>query len=369
MFGRLTPVLLVIGAFGCKQATVGAALKDDTSPGGSSDLKICTEQVAAAPAGPTPASPASPSPAPAFIPPALELTDGGDFIPVASDDGNVPSNLPGPAPQTPGGTPSSSPQPGTAPSPALAETPSRSGDMKRQLAPSFFEDMVACNEAVPEITTDDGTINADGDCEYPAKGDMKFFSCHYHLGIEFAGKNELQRGKSGEIHCIFPTAKGPTVFGGHFTCKQKDGATKFEEASKHGVKGAVCKNGILKAVRDHYAACSQKKCCDDGTLTGGIKGREGKRPGTNGGDLESNLLHTVNNRLGANLQNGLAVRPDFRLCEQPVELDCDDLAVWGGHDANAPKFGAPGKFWYPTVTETGRKTYKDAKEAHPTVGH
>jgi len=361
----------LVTVVGCKQASQ-ATLKDDTTNqgGNAADLKMCTEQVAA-PAGPAPApsSPSTSGSAPTFIPPALELTDGGDFIPTTSDGGDVPSDMPiGPAPgpnvaSNPSSSPSASPSNSPAPAPAQANP--RSGRMDKQLAPSFFEDMVACNTAVPALPDQDGKINNDGDCEYPGKGGQPFFSCHYHLGIEFAGKNNLKRDEYGEIHCIFPNGpRGITVFGGHFTCKRKDGQAKFDDAGGHGVKNATCSKNVIAQVAAQYTACSQKSCCDDGTLTGA---KRVKTPGTKGNpDEVSNLYHTAGL---TKAEQGLEVRPDFRLCSQPIELDCDELAVWGGHKANAPKFGASGKFWYPQVTAAGKKVYEDAKREHPAEGH
>ncbi len=231
------------------------------------------------------------------------------------------------------------------------EKASRTGEMDLQLAPSFFEKMSQCGDNMPDVSTvGDGKINADGDCEYPGAGGLPFISCHYHLGVEFASSNQAQRPGHGEIHCIFPSGGGPVVFGGYFQCSNS--GKKPAQVSHDKFAGATCGSGLLKTLKTQYDACASKNCCDDGTLTGVLDKRKKKNA----------LIETVNRATKGNLANGLGVRPDFRICGEPMKLDCDDLAMWTGHTANAPAFGGEtDKEFAPTFSETAEKRIKDEK--------
>lgn len=239
--------------------------------------------------------------------------------------------------------------------PPNTNIPGPAGDTENQLAPSFFENMASCSQAMPDVSTvQDGRINADGDCEYPGVGGLPFISCHYHFGVEFSRSYDspqtaAQRPGFGEIHCIFPTANGPEVFGGYFQCS--NGGQRVAEPSHAKFPNAVCSANTLKTLKTQFDNCSSKNCCEDGTLTGTAAGR-GRR---------NALIETVNRATNGNLQNGLGIRPDFRICSQPMQLNCDELAVWTGHNANSPVFGGEtDREFLPSFTEAGRQAIQAA---------
>ncbi len=217
-------------------------------------------------------------------------------------------------------TPAPTPTPRAAPAMCtgqLATTSStaHTGAMPLQLSPGFLDRMRACGadeRTVPPalVLADAGVVNEKGDCAWPSG-----VSCHYHLGVEFVASGIATRPHYAEIHCIFPVdedPKSPHVFGGHFACRA---GTRLP-VDRHASVGAACGAGLLPAVAALAAspACDAR-CCDDGTLT--VPTAEREKAST------------------------LDVRPDFRICSAPTELDCDALTTLSGHPANAPIYGAP----------------------------
>jgi len=207
---------------------------------------------------------------------------------------------------------------------ASTAAPARSGAVSVQLAPAFLDRMDGCKaeDALPKDVisrSGEGKVNEKGDCAFAGSG----VSCHYHSGSEFitSSTKEEPLGQ-GEIHCIFPSddPKSPRVFGAHVVCsdpsrgKPAAGHAGHEEHGAHQAKtGAACSADLLTAL----ATCSASKCCDDGTLTNVI------------GDL----VHDGRND----------VRPDFRICEQTLTIDCALLENLTPHTANAPALGGVGK--------------------------
>lgn len=194
---------------------------------------------------------------------------------------------------------------------AGATTTSRTGETTLQLAPSFLDRMPACGTRDATLPADlaiaaGGTVNAKGDCEYANK-----VACHFHRGAEFVEAG-VPRPRAGELHCIVPTAepKSPHVFGAHFTCKAGTAVATTQDIHA----GEACGAGLLPVLAAALPTCDAR-CCDDGTLT-----------------------ITADDRRA---QGKLDVRPDFRMCAHPLELDCSSLASLTGHTANAPAFGGP----------------------------
>jgi len=193
----------------------------------------------------------------------------------------------------------------------------RSGAVNAQLAPAFLDQMSACgahDSAPAELIekSTDGTINEKGDCVFD-----NGVSCHYHSGSEFvANENVKQIAGQGELHCIFPSSepKSPHVFGGHITCRDPAQGMGASEGGKHEVKaGARCPAALLSELTH----CASSRCCDDGTLTNPI----------------ADLVHDGRND----------VRPDFRICESTLSIDCELLSNLTAHDANSPALGGVGK--------------------------
>jgi hypothetical protein len=200
---------------------------------------------------------------------------------------------------------------------SAAPPSTRSGAVSAQLAPAFLDEMSACrSEDAPPADviahTTDGTINEKGDCVFPSG-----VSCHYHSGSEFIANASIKQiPGQGELHCIFPSddPKSPRVFGGHVTCHDPKQGMATAEPGKHEVKqGASCSVALLQQL----SHCSSSRCCDDGTLTNPI----------------ADLMHDGRND----------VRPDFRICESALSIDCDLLANLTAHDANSPALGGVGK--------------------------
>ena len=188
----------------------------------------------------------------------------------------------------------------------------RTGASEVQLAPAFLDEMAACDAAtsVPkaEIPTAEGRINAKGDCEF-----SNGVSCHYHSGSEFVATTTLkQTVGQGELHCIFPSkeAKSPQVYGGHIVCRNATPSKAPEKAASHEVhEGAACSAAIVPQIQ----SCGSFRCCDDGTLTTAI----------------ADLVRDHRND----------IRPDFRICSDALEIDCDLLASYTPHTANCPATG------------------------------
>jgi hypothetical protein len=216
---------------------------------------------------------------------------------------------------------------------ASSGEPPRAGPVELQLSPAFLDEMSACKaEDLPPSETlaqaKEGKINAKGDCEF---GDVGV-TCHYHAGSEFVTSSDsAQKIGQGELHCIFPSgdAKSPHVFGGHIACRGRK-PTKPEGHAKHEVKqGAACSADVLKVLPQ----CNAFRCCDDGTLTNPI----------------ADLVRDKRND----------IRPDFRICSDTLEIDCDLLASYTPHDANSPALGGVGE----AVFAAGEPGEKPAKAA------
>ncbi len=194
--------------------------------------------------------------------------------------------------------------------------PPRSGPMMQQLSPGFLDAMNACSAVeatVPlaQVTADAGSVNEKGDCTWSTD-----VACHFHLGVEFVASGVPRPTGLGELHCIFPVEgepKSPRVFGTHFTCKA---GTPAPAPGRTAQVGVACGAGLLETLAAivRTPACDAR-CCEDGTLTNPVADRE--------------------------KQGKLDIRPDFRICSAPTELDCTSLAAMVGHPANAPVYGAP----------------------------
>jgi hypothetical protein len=204
---------------------------------------------------------------------------------------------------------------------ASTATPARAGAVSTQLAPAFLDQMSGCKaeDALPKDVisrSGEGKINEKGDCAFANSG----VSCHYHSGSEFvtSSTKEAPLGQ-GEIHCIFPSddPKSPRVFGAHVVCSDPSRGKPHPGHAEHDLHqaktGASCSADLLAAL----STCSASKCCDDGTLTNPI------------GDL----VHDGRND----------VRPDFRICEQTLTIDCALLENLTPHTANAPALGGVAK--------------------------
>ena len=201
---------------------------------------------------------------------------------------------------------------------AKGEPPQRSGAVTVQLAPAFLDEMTNCQPeaALPKevvARAGEGSIDAKGDCVFASVG----VSCHYHSGDEFiSSSTKAEPRNEGEIHCIVPSEdpKSPRVYGAHVTCSDPSRNQPHEAHGAHTAKtGAVCNAELL----NQLASCQSSKCCDDGTLTGAI----------------SELAHDGKND----------VRPDFRICEQTLTLDCSLLENLSAHTPNEPALGGIGK--------------------------
>jgi len=185
-----------------------------------------------------------------------------------------------------------------------------------QLAPAYLDEMAACDteDALPKaaLPSGDGHINAKGDCEF-ANG----VSCHYHSGSEFVAKGTKQQTPGqGELHCIVPSdePKSPRVYGGHIVCRDKAQGQVHDIHAAHAVKqGASCPAAIVAQIEP----CHGFRCCNDGTLTTAI----------------ADLVRDSRND----------IRPDFRICADTLEVDCDLLANYTPHTANSPALGGIGE--------------------------
>jgi hypothetical protein len=230
-----------------------------------------------------------------------------------------------------------------------ASPPARSGAVSVQLAPAFLDQMSSCKaeDALPKdvlARAGAGSVDAKGDCVFASVG----VSCHYHSGSEFISSSTKEEPMGqGEVHCIFPSddPKSPRVFGAHVTCsdptrgKPAPEHAGHEGHGEHEVKtGAACGADLL----NQLATCQSSKCCDDGTLTNAI----------------SDLVKDGRND----------VRPDFRICEQALTIDCSLLENMHPHTANAPALGGIGKPVFgvgASKAKTGAPEKKAHAEAHP----
>jgi hypothetical protein len=199
---------------------------------------------------------------------------------------------------------------------ASVAAPPRAGSMMQQLSPGFLDRMRTCSAAEAtispaQVTADAGIVNEKGDCTWTSG-----VACHFHLGVEFVASGVPRPAHLGELHCIFPVdgePKSPRVFGTHFNCKA---GTPAPEPGRAAQVGAACGAGLLESLAAiaRTPACDAR-CCEDGTLTNPSADRE---------------------KLGK-----LDIRPDFRICAAPTEIDCAAIAPMVGHPANAPVYGAP----------------------------
>jgi hypothetical protein len=196
--------------------------------------------------------------------------------------------------------------------------PPRSGAVSAQLAPAFLDEMPSC-KAEDSMSKDlpdragAGIIDEKGNCAFASVG----VNCHYHSGSEFiTSSTKSQPPGQGELHCIVPSSepKSPTVFGAHVVCSDPNRGKPALEHTAHEAKtGAACSAALLTEL----ASCRSAKCCDDGTLTNVI------------GDLKREERNDV--------------RPDFRICEETLKVDCSLLENMTAHTANAPALGGVGK--------------------------
>lgn len=190
------------------------------------------------------------------------------------------------------------------------------GAVDAQLAPAFLDEMAICRaeDAPPHDLIEhapEGHVNAKGDCEFPDIG----VSCHYHSGEEFVSSATHQQTQGeGELHCIFPSSdpKAPRVFGSHVMCRDHARGEPHGETAHDVHAGAVCSAELLRQLEP----CKERRCCDAGTLTNPI------------GELKESHRNDI--------------RPDFRICEDTLELDCDLLAPLTVHAANCPALGGVG---------------------------
>jgi hypothetical protein len=200
---------------------------------------------------------------------------------------------------------------------ASAASSPRVGPVEVQLSPAFLDEMAACRaeDGVPKeliAHAAQGQINAKGDCEFADIG----VTCHYHSGSEFIRSSEHEQTVGqGELHCIFPSddPKSPRVYGGHVVCKDHTRGKPHGETAAHEVhSGASCSANLLHQLEP----CKALRCCDDGTLTNPI----------------AELAESHRND----------IRPDFRICDEALEVDCDLLAALTTHPANSPALGGIG---------------------------
>lgn len=215
---------------------------------------------------------------------------------------------------------------------------SHSGAVSVQLAPAFLDEMASC-KGEDSMAKDlpsragEGSIDQKGDCVFASVG----VSCHYHSASEFiTSSTKSEPVGQGELHCIVPSddPKSPRVFGAHVRCSDPKRSKPPSEHAAHEAKtGAACNAGLLSAL----ASCQSAKCCDDGTLTNAI------------GDL----VHDGRND----------VRPDFRICEQTLTIDCSLLENLTAHTANAPALGGLCKPVFGVESEKGKAGAHD-KHAH-----
>jgi hypothetical protein len=229
---------------------------------------------------------------------------------------------------------------------AQAAAPARSGAVTVQLAPAFLDEMTSCKaeDALPKdlpTRAGNGSTDEKGDCVFASAG----VSCHFHSGSEFllSSTKEEPMGQ-GEVHCIVPSddPKSPRVFGAHVTCSDPKLMKVEAEHGHHEPKaGEACGAGLLTDL----AGCQSAKCCDDGTLTNVI------------GDL----VHDGRND----------VRPDFRICEQTLTIDCSLLDNMHPHTANAPALGGVGKPVFGVKPGHGKAAphEKPAHEGGPQAAH
>jgi hypothetical protein len=201
---------------------------------------------------------------------------------------------------------------------ANAESVARSGPSPVQLSPAFLDEMPSCRAAdgIPSALiaqATDGKVNAKGDYEFANIG----VSCHYHSGSEFVtSREDHQVLGQGELHCIFPSddAKSPRVYGGHVMCRNHAQGEPHGKAPAHDVDvGASCPAALLHQLE----SCHGLRCCDDGTLTNSI------------GELAASARNDI--------------RPDFRICDDTLEVDCELLAHLTVHPANSPALGGVGQ--------------------------
>lgn len=141
-------------------------------------------------------------------------------------------------------------------------------------------------------------------------------SCHYHSGFEFITQDDrTQKPGKGELHCIVPSseAQSPRVYGGHIECAKPPAGTVHDGHVSHEIHhGAICRAQILEAIMQ----CDSFRCCDEGTLTNPI----------------ATLI----------TENRNDIRPDFRICQDTLKIDCDLIANYTAHPANCPALGGVG---------------------------
>jgi len=163
--------------------------------------------------------------------------------------------------------------------------------MRSQPAPGYFAEMAVCPFHPPWLPPQDngveGRANTAGDCAF-----HDGIVCHYHVGPEFCPAADLDCNPGlVEVHCIVPGDEQPTVHGFQLACRDEFNPNSV--SPENWSEGKSCGRGMLGL----FENCTGQRCCRNGTLTSVDAG-------------------------GAQHYN---LRPNFAICEQPLEVSCRDL--------------------------------------------